>query len=132
MNKTGENPETCSNVIDAFFDAIAEAVAARHSVRLHGSGVFKLVHRSERHGHTPTVTHEDGTVSGGEPWDRPEGMEFLFEPSDEYRQKIAAYSDEGLTRSICFSMRKPPVLATERLLYFTLLLFFSTCNFYAQ
>jgi len=82
VNRTGVDLNTVSEVLDAFFTVNAEAVAIHDSTMLHGIGVFKLVQRAARKGHTP-----DGT-----PWERPAGFELVFEPSEDYKRRIEDFA----------------------------------------
>jgi nucleoid DNA-binding protein len=82
LHRTGQDPDTVADIIEAVFDVIAEMLAIHDRVDFHNIGVFKLVHRAPRKGVTPD----------GEPWETPERYEIEFEAAPHYARKVEEYS----------------------------------------
>lgn len=84
IDRVGQNVTMIHDVLDAFWDVIAEALAIHDRVELHGIGAFKLVDRKEDSGLDPQ----------GRPWETPERREIVFQPSDAYAEKVKAFTGE--------------------------------------
>ncbi len=56
--KTGQSLSATSATVDAFFEAVAEALKAGGDVRLPGQGVFCVRERAARKGHNPRTGEE--------------------------------------------------------------------------
>lgn len=92
IHQCGQDADAVSAAIPEFFKVLAESLAIHDRVELHGIGVFKLVKRSARHGITPVMNREDGTITGGVPWSTPERFEIEFEASHNFAKTVQEFS----------------------------------------
>lgn len=84
MHRTGENPDTVRDILDTFWDVLAEVLAIHDRAELHGVGVIKLEDRKER----------DGIDPQGNPYHTPERRSIEFHASDAYAEKVRAFTGE--------------------------------------
>ena len=66
-------------MIDAFLDAVKEALASGNGIELRGFGTFKVRHRSKRMGRNPKT---------GEPVEVPARNVPVFQPSSLLRERV--------------------------------------------
>jgi len=69
----------CGLVIDAFLDAVKEALASGNGIELRGFGTFKVRHRRKRMGRNPKT---------GEPVEVPARNVPVFQPSSLLRERV--------------------------------------------
>ena len=69
----------CGLVIDAFLDAVKEALASGNGIELRGFGTFKVRHRRKRMGRNPKT---------GKPVEVPARNVPVFQPSSLLRERV--------------------------------------------
>src|SRR5690606_5830967 len=76
----------CARVVDAFLDAIKEALQEQHNIEVRGFGTFKIRHRKTRMARNPRT---------GEPVEVSARPVPVFKPSKELRAMVAGEVDES-------------------------------------
>ena len=74
----------CARVVDAFLDAIKEALQQQHNIEVRGFGTFKIRQRKTRMARNPRT---------GEPVEVSARPVPVFKPSKELRQMVAEVDD---------------------------------------
>ncbi len=75
----GVTKRECGRLVEAFLDAVKDALARGDRIELRGFGVFKVRHRKARTGRNPKT---------GEPVEVPSRDVPVFEPSRHLRSRV--------------------------------------------
>ena len=70
----------CARVVDAFLDAVKDALAAQHNIEIRGFGTFKIRKRKTRMARTPRTDDHVEVAARPVP---------VFKPSKELRAVVA-------------------------------------------
>ena len=77
----------CARVVDAFLDAIKDALQQQKNIEVRGFGTFKIRQRKTRMARNPRT---------GDPVEVSARPVPVFKPSKELRQMVAELEDEGV------------------------------------